>query len=93
MKIASLPPLWIICLIVGLPQLSETVYTPSLPEISRDLNVSHSYVEYTLTIYLAAFAIGTLFWGWLSDRLGRKKCILYVMVLFVFVLSKGLVVV
>lgn len=57
-----LPALWLIVLIVGLPQLSETVYTPSLPDIARDLLTSESMVEYTLTIYLFAFAIGTLFW-------------------------------
>lgn len=84
MKTSLLPPLWIICLIAGLPQLSESVYTPSLPDISDSLNVSHAYVEYTLTIYLAAFAIGTLFWGWISDRLGRKKCIIFGMVVFIF---------
>jgi hypothetical protein len=28
-----LPAIWLIVLIVGLPQLSETVYTPSLPDI------------------------------------------------------------
>ena len=83
MKVRLLPSLWLVVLIVGLPQLSETVYTPSLPEISVDLRVPHSYVEYTLTIYLAAFAIGTLFWGWLSDRWGRKSCVLYGICIFI----------
>lgn len=68
------PALWLIVLIVGLPQLSETVYTPSLPEIARALKTSESMVEYTLTIYLLGFALGTLFWGTVSDQLGRKPC-------------------
>ena len=58
-----LPALWLIVIIVGLPQLSETVYTPSLPEIAHALNASEAMVEYTLTMYLFAFAIGTLLWG------------------------------
>ncbi len=33
-------------------------------------------VEYTLTIFLAGFSLGTLFWGNLSDRWGRKPCVL-----------------
>lgn len=79
------PSIWLIALIVGLPQLCETVYTPSLPDIAHTLRVSESMVEYTLTIYLFAFAIGTLFWGKLSDKLGRKPCIL--MGLFIFALG------
>ena len=52
------------------------MYTPSLPDIAAALGVSASMVEYTLTIYLFGFALGTLFWGNLSDRLGRKPCMI-----------------
>ena len=80
-----LPAVWLILFIVGIPQLSETVYTPALPEIAHALNVSVSMVEYTLTIYLFSFALGTLFWGKLSDKFGRKPCILAG--LFIFMLG------
>lgn len=70
------PELWLLILIVGLPQLSETVYTPALPDIAHSLSVSDSWIEYTLTIYLFGFAVGTLLWGKLSDRFGRKPCML-----------------
>ncbi|MFN7038272.1 MAG: multidrug effflux MFS transporter [Alphaproteobacteria bacterium] len=79
----SLPFIWLITLIVGLPQLSETVYTPSLPDIAYSLHASEEMVEFTLTIYLLSFAIGTLFWGKLSDKLGRKPCILAGMVIYI----------
>ena len=82
---ALLPALWLIVLIVGLPQLSETVYTPSLPDIAHALHAEESMVEYTLTIYLFGFAIGTLFWGKLSDHFGRKPCVLAG--LFIFILG------
>lgn len=72
----SLPAVWLIVLIVGLPQLSETVYTPALPDIARALRTSDAMVEYTLTIYLFGFALGTLFWGRVSDKYGRKPCLL-----------------
>lgn len=75
-QLLKLPALWLITLIVGLPLLSETVYTPSLPEIGQSLGVSDSMVEYTLTIYLFGFAVGTLFWGKVSDMFGRKPCLL-----------------
>lgn len=76
-------PTWLIVLLVGLPQLSETVYTPSLPDIAVALSTSASAVEYTLTIYLFGFAIGTLFWGKLSDKFGRKPCVLAGIVTFI----------
>jgi MFS transporter, DHA1 family, multidrug resistance protein len=80
-----LPPSWLIVIIAGLPQLSETVYTPSLPDIARALSVSESMAEYTLTIYLFSFAFGILFWGKLSDTVGRKPCVLAG--LFIFMLG------
>jgi MFS transporter, DHA1 family, multidrug resistance protein len=79
------PASWLIVLIAGLPQLSETVYTPSLPDIARELLVSESMAEYTLTIYLLSFALGILFWGKLSDAIGRKPCVLAG--LFIFILG------
>ena len=78
-----LPATWLIVLIVGLPQLSETVYTPSLPEIAHSLQASESMVEYTLTVYLFGFAIGTLFWGKLSDKFGRKPCVIAGLIIFI----------
>lgn len=85
MKNVILPAIWLIVLIVGLPQLSETIYTPSLPDIARDLMTSESSVEFNLTIYLFGFSVGTLFWGKLSDKFGRKSCVLWG--LFVFILG------
>ena len=76
------PASWLIVLIAGLPQLSETVYTPSLPDIARALLVSESMAEYTLTIYLLSFAFGILFWGKISDMYGRKPCVLAGLVVY-----------
>jgi DHA1 family bicyclomycin/chloramphenicol resistance-like MFS transporter len=78
-----LPAIWLIVLIVGLPQLSETVYTPSLPDIAHALRTSEAMVEYTLTIYLFGFALGTLFWGKISDKLGRKPCVIAGLLVFI----------
>jgi Bcr/CflA subfamily drug resistance transporter len=74
-----IPPkasLWLIIFIIALPQLSETIYTPSLPDIAENLQTTSSMAEYTLTIYLVGFAFGVLLWGNLSDVLGRKPSLL-----------------
>jgi len=76
------PAVWLIILIVGLPQLSETVYTPALPNIATFLHTSSSLVEFTLTIYLFGFSLGTLFWGRVSDKHGRKPCVIFGLIVF-----------
>jgi len=78
-----LPSTWLIVIIAGLSQLSESVYTPSLPDIAYALRTSEVMVEYTLTIYLFGFAIGTLFWGKISDKLGRKPCVIGGLLVFI----------
>ncbi len=77
------PALWLLILIVGLPQFSETVYTPALPDLAQDLRISEALAEYTLTIYLLGFAVGTLLWGKVSDRWGRRPCLLIGLLIYV----------
>jgi MFS transporter, DHA1 family, multidrug resistance protein len=83
MKKTNMPELWLLIPIVGLPQLSETVYTPALPDIAHALATSDTLVEYTLTVFLFGFALGTLFWGKLSDRCGRRPALLAGLVIYI----------
>ncbi len=80
---ATLPAIWLIVLIAGLPQLSETVYSPSLPDMAQALQTSVTMTEHTLTIYLLGFALGILFWGKCSDAWGRKPCMMAGLILFI----------
>lgn len=77
------PALWLILFLVGLPQLSETVYTPALPEITHALGTTDAMVEYTLTIYLFGLALGALVFGRISDYVGRKPALLAGLALFI----------
>jgi len=70
------PPLWLIALVAGLPIFSETMYTPALPHIAKALQVSETWVEYTLSLYFFGTALGTLFWGHFSDYYGRRPALL-----------------
>ncbi len=72
MVIKKRVPLYLMMLIVALPQLSETIYTPSLPSIAAAFATTAPIIEHTLTMYLIGFACGVFFWGTLSDRIGRK---------------------
>ena len=52
----------IVCL-VGFPQLSETIYSPALPELAANLNIGAFWAELTLSIYFLGFAAGVFFWA------------------------------
>lgn len=77
-------PLFLIILIVALPQLSETIYSPALPQLAYDLCITDNFAEYTFTIYLMGFAVGVLIWGNLSDYYGRKPFLLIGFLIYFF---------
>lgn len=76
MKKYAAPSLLLMIVLVAFPQISETIYTPSLPDIAAALGVSNSSVQLTLSIYFIGFALGVLCWGWLSDFIGRRPAML-----------------
>ncbi|PFK37399.1 Bcr/CflA family drug resistance efflux transporter [Bacillus cereus] len=76
MKKVSVPSLWLMIILVAFPQISETIYTPSLPDISKVLHVSNNATQLTLSIYFAGFALGVFCWGWLSDIIGRRSAMI-----------------
>ena len=61
---------------------SINAYLPSFPYIASDFGVSRVILAQSLTAYLVAFAISTLFWGPLSDRIGRRMTLLLSMSLY-----------
>lgn len=76
MKKHVAPSLLLMIVLVAFPQISETIYTPSLPDISDALNASNGSVQLTLSIYFIGFAFGVFCWGWLSDFIGRRPAML-----------------
>ena len=69
----TVPSILLIIVLVGFPQISESIFTPVLPQLSSNLNVSASTAQLTMSIYFIAFALGVFFWGQLSDKIGRRK--------------------
>lgn len=69
----TVPSILLIIVLVGFPQISESIFTPVLPMISSNMQVSAATSQLTMSIYFIAFAIGVLFWGQLSDKIGRRN--------------------
>lgn len=57
-------------------------YFPSFPAISREFDVGAIGMQQTLSAYLFAYSIMSLFWGTLSDSLGRRPIVLFALGLF-----------
>jgi DHA1 family bicyclomycin/chloramphenicol resistance-like MFS transporter len=58
--------------LIAFPSLSIDMYLPAFPSIQAYFNTGAGQVQRTLAAFSVGFAIGQLFFGPLSDRLGRK---------------------
>ena len=74
---------WLLAGLATIGPFSIDTYLPSFPAIARDYAVDALYVQQTLSVYLASFALMTLFHGALSDSFGRRPVILVNLVVFV----------
>ncbi|EGK70569.1 Drug resistance transporter Bcr/CflA subfamily [Methyloversatilis universalis FAM5] len=63
-------------------------YLPAFPAIAAELGATKVQVQQSLTIYLGFFALMTLWHGALADALGRRRVVLWSLVMF-FLTSVG----
>jgi MFS transporter, DHA1 family, multidrug resistance protein len=68
--------------LTALGPLSMDMYLPSLPDIGRALHAPTLHVQLTISSYLFGFAVGQIFYGPISDRIGRKPVLLAALVLY-----------
>lgn len=66
---------------------SIDTYLPSFPDIEQDFSISRALMTQTLGAYLIAFACSTLFWGAVSDWIGRKPVIILSLLSYLFASS------
>ncbi len=66
----------------ALGPFSIDTYLPSFLEIADRLSATQLEVQQTLSVYLLAFAVMTLWHGAISDRFGRRRVILIALALF-----------
>lgn len=69
--------------LVAFGPLAIDLYLPALPAIAAGLSATPEAVQLSITVFLAGFALGMLFYGPISDRYGRRTVMLTGISLFV----------
>jgi len=62
--------------------LATDMYLPAFGAMQLSFNTSPGVISASMSLFLAGFAVGQLFWGPLSDRIGRKPVLLMGLALF-----------
>jgi MFS transporter, DHA1 family, multidrug resistance protein len=76
------PPLAVLIAISMLQPFALNVLAPATPALARSLATDYATVQLTLTVYLVTVALSQLVVGPISDKIGRRPCILAGIALF-----------
>ncbi|MGO1399929.1 MAG: multidrug effflux MFS transporter [Moraxellaceae bacterium] len=84
-KSSDLPVAWIMMLglIIAVGPLSIDMYLPALPSMADDFGVPTAFIANSVPAYFVGLVFGQLFYGPLSDRVGRVKPLYIGMTLYV----------
>ncbi len=77
---------WLIVLLGllgALAPLSMDIYLVSMPSLGEVFATDVSRVQLTLSVYMAGFAVGQIFYGPASDRFGRRIVLMAGLALFI----------
>ncbi|KAH9964193.1 MFS general substrate transporter [Russula dissimulans] len=67
---------WVASFAVLFSPLAANIYLPAIPVISEAFHKSIELINLTVTMYMIFQGISPMFWGTLSDRLGRRPVML-----------------
>ena len=74
--------LFLICLFASAGQLAIDIYVPALPAMARYFATSPQAIQSSVSGYMAAYALGQLIFGPISDHFGRKRVLAFGLVIY-----------
>ena len=82
--VVSMPViLSLLVMTIATAQMAQTIFVPALPLIGQGLQASNGYLQAIMAIYLTSYGLMQFVYGPLSDRIGRKKPLIFGMCLFI----------
>lgn len=72
-----------IALLGAFGSLVNDMYTPAIPTMMRQFHTTPSLIQMSIAMAMAGMGAGSLIWGVLSDRYGRKPILLISVIIFV----------
>ncbi|ANB15909.1 Aqr1p [Sugiyamaella lignohabitans] len=66
-----------------LSTVSVPIYLPAFPDLERDFNVTVEKMNLTVTIYSIFQGVSPIFWGTLSDTIGRRPAFVSCLIVYV----------
>jgi DHA1 family bicyclomycin/chloramphenicol resistance-like MFS transporter len=83
---------FMMAMVMALNALAIDAMLPALPDIARSLSIADGNArQYIISIYLLGVGIGSLAYGPLADRFGRKKVLIPTLIAYVlFAIGSGL---
>ncbi len=77
-------------MLMALNAMAIDTMLPALPDMARDLDIAVSnHRQYIIGVYLIGTAVGSLFYGPLADRYGRKPVMRWALVAYVLLALGG----
>ena len=78
--------IFLLCFLAAMsafPSFVNDLYLPTFPAMRAEFHTSRSVVQLGLSFVMVGLGLGGLFWGPLSDRLGRKPVLFISLLMFI----------